>query len=230
MKEVLSTAHNLKQDDFRRFVTKNARPDRLYQNENSRKVKYFVKIYGELYSVRPVYDYARLLNSSKGKKNPTRAPDGSPEKKNTKARILLDSGAIVCDRENCKEPENPIEPLNGNERTVVLAGSPEGRRVWRLQRFIERSKACRNEAKALNKETNQGQLKCEACGISDSTDSLFDVHHPYPLAAGVRKTTANDLKVLCPLCHRIAHRKAADPLSPLPVEAIRRVIEGLRVG
>ncbi len=35
--------------------------------------------------------------------------------------------------------------------------------------------------------------------------SQLDVHHLNPIAEGVRKTTLNDVAVLCANCHRLAH-------------------------
>ena len=37
------------------------------------------------------------------------------------------------------------------------------------------------------------------------SDRLLDVHHKHPIAEGVRRTTLNDLTVLCANCHRLAH-------------------------
>jgi hypothetical protein len=104
----------------------------------------------------------------------------------------------------------------------VLSQSAEGARIWKLSREIERDPKLKREAKARNRADNGGMLVCEACKFSDSLDSMFDAHHQQPLAAGVRESRADDLVVLCPTCHRWAHAKATDKLTPLPVRDISR--------
>jgi hypothetical protein len=102
--------------------------------------------------------------------------------------------------------------------------SLEGKRVWTLSQEIERDPKLKCAAKVLNKEKNGGKLVCEACGFSDQLDSMFDVHHMQPLAAGVRESRVDDLVVLCPTCHRWAHMKAEDKLSPIPIHEIARLM------
>ena len=62
--------------------------------------------------------------------------------------------------------------------------------------------------------SKNGEFICENCGfdagkrgtcLSVSPRSLIDVHHKYPLSLGERVTTFEDLQLLCPTCHRIAH-------------------------
>lgn len=112
---------------------------------------------------------------------------------------------------------------------VVLCGSmypalgitsSEGKRVWKLSREVERKGKLVRRAKALNRAANGEVLVCEACRFSDPSASMFDAHHVHPLAAGIRETRVDDLAVLCPRCHRWAHYKAADKLSPLSVEEV----------
>lgn len=91
----------------------------------------------------------------------------------------------------------------------------EGERIWKLSQQIERDPKLRSEAKARNRAKNGGVLKCEACEFFDPSNSMFDAHHPQPLAVGVRESRADDLVVLCPTCHRWAHAKADDKLSPV---------------
>lgn len=104
--------------------------------------------------------------------------------------------------------------------------SAEGKRVWKLQQEIERDPRLKREAKALNRAKNGGVIVCEACDFSDPLDSMFDAHHLQPLAAGNRESRVDDLVVLCPTCHRWAHAKADDKLSPVPVEEIAKVMAG----
>jgi hypothetical protein len=112
-------------------------------------------------------------------------------------------------------PERPIAPME------IDSMSPEGKRVWRLSLQLERDAKLMRDAKELNRSKNGGVLVCEACDFSDPLTSMFDAHHPDPLAAGVRVTYAKELRILCPTCHRCAHAKAADKLSPIAVEEIR---------
>jgi 5-methylcytosine-specific restriction enzyme A len=99
-----------------------------------------------------------------------------------------------------------INALEGEEteRKVKL----KRRAAWLGQRFwFERKKA--------------STLQCDDCGFDPATKassaglptrSLFDIHHKNPMAEGVRRTTTQDLALLCPTCHRIEHvrlRKAA---------------------
>jgi predicted HNH restriction endonuclease len=53
---------------------------------------------------------------------------------------------------------------------------------------------------------------------------MFDAHHLQPLAAGIRESRVDDLVVLCPTCHRWAHVKAEDKLSPITVQAVARAM------
>lgn len=95
--------------------------------------------------------------------------------------------------------------------------SAEGKRVWKLSQEIERDPKLKREAKALNRAKNGGVIVCEACGFCDPMDAMFDAHHLQPLAAGNRESRVDDLVVLCPTCHRWAHAKAEDKLSPIPI-------------
>lgn len=114
--------------------------------------------------------------------------------------------------------------LRGAKYPTLDTKSPEGKRVWKLSREIERDPKLRRQAKALNREQNGGVIVCEACGFSDPLAAMFDVHHLQPLAVGVRDSRFDDLAVLCPTCHRWAHAKAEDMLSPLSVEEVAKVM------
>lgn len=102
--------------------------------------------------------------------------------------------------------------------------SAEGKRLWKLSQEIERDPKLKREAKALNRAKNGGVIVCEACDFSDPLDAMFDAHHLQPLAAGDRESRVDDLVVLCPTCHRWAHAKAQDKLSPVPLaELVNKV-------
>ena len=104
--------------------------------------------------------------------------------------------------------------------------SAEGMRVWKLSQEIERDPKLKREAKVLNRTNNGGVIVCEACSFSDSMDSMFDAHHLLPLEAGSRESRIDDLAVLCLTCHRWAHAKAEDKLSPVAVQDIARAMAG----
>lgn len=98
------------------------------------------------------------------------------------------------------------------------AGAEEGERVWKLQRSIERDRATAQEAKRLNVE-RYGIMTCEACEFANSDIAMFDAHHPTPLAVGKRTTLPEHLQILCPTCHRRAHRKSR--LDPYQLHELR---------
>lgn len=101
----------------------------------------------------------------------------------------------------------------------------EGGRLWKEQLSIERDPAIAAEAKRLNLDQH-GIYTCEACGFANGDKALFDAHHPTPLAAGVRITEASHLEVLCPLCHRRAHRRGSKLLPFSLVELREWVTNG----
>ncbi|QDP20020.1 hypothetical protein FMM02_08665 [Sphingomonas xanthus] len=110
-------------------------------------------------------------------------------------------------------PQSPSEPA----LTLPPGGDrgEEGQRIFQLQAEVERDPKLRKEARRLNVQ-KYGQITCEACLFGHSDPAMFDVHHPTPLAIGVRTTHAEHLLVLCPTCHRRAHRKSKlDPFTLL---------------
>lgn len=119
---------------------------------------------------------------------------------------------------------------NGSPRLAVSklpgipssAGAEEGDRVWKSQLALERNPGLARDAKRLNFETH-GTFRCEACGFPQSDAAMFDAHHPTPLAAGRRLTLPEHLEILCPTCHRRAHRKSR--LDPYSVRELRQWIE-----
>ena len=114
--------------------------------------------------------------------------------------------------------------LRGSMYPTLDSKSTEGQRVWKLPLGIERDSKLRRQAKELNRAANGGLLVCEACRFSDTLASMFDAHHLQPLAAGIRASRVDDLVVLCPTCHRWAHAKAEDKLSPISIEALARLM------
>jgi hypothetical protein len=125
-------------------------------------------------------------------------------------------------------PEIASQPVAGNGPPALpLGSSPEGSRKFRLQAFTERNSALSREAKRLNGEAHGGLITCEACQFGHPDSALFDAHHERPLAGGVRQSKVTDLKVLCPTCHRRAHR-TDNPLAPLSLDQLRAWVEAGR--
>lgn len=103
----------------------------------------------------------------------------------------------------------------------VAPGSLEGKEIWKKVKLRERDPRLRAAAIAENRSLNGGRIKCEACDFVDEASAVFDAHHLTPLAVGLRETRVDDLAVLCPICHRLAHLLAPDRLNPLTPSAVR---------
>lgn len=110
----------------------------------------------------------------------------------------------------------------------IAAGSLEGKEIWKQVKLRERDPRLRADAIAANRGLNAGRLKCEACGFTDEASAVFDAHHRTPLAVGLRETRVDDLAILCPICHRLAHLLATDKLNPLSPDDVRaaRLVRG----
>lgn len=120
------------------------------------------------------------------------------------------------------------EPTRVVKQRPVFRGSmqsDEGKRLWKLQLSIESNQRLKAAAKELNR-AKHGSYRCEACAYSSADKAMFDAHHPTPLSAGPRTTHAEDLLILCPTCHRRAHRKT--PLDPFTLDELRNWIEADR--
>ena len=121
-----------------------------------------------------------------------------------------------------RDPRKVIR--RGSKYPTLGSKSTEGKRVWKLVLDTERDPELRRQAKVLNREKNDGVIVCEACRFSDPLASMFDAHHILPLAVGIRESRVDDLAVLCPTCHRWAHAKAEDKLSPISIEALAKAM------
>ncbi|WP_198017162.1 HNH endonuclease [Methylocapsa acidiphila] len=99
----------------------------------------------------------------------------------------------------------------------------EGEKAWKLSLVAERDPRLRDLAKAYNRSSNGGKIVCEACGFTDDLDAMFDAHHLRPISAGERQSRVDDLAILCPTCHRMAHHKSAEKVSPLPISKIKNL-------
>lgn len=88
----------------------------------------------------------------------------------------------------------------------------EGRLVVRTHRSRERSKNLRRN-KIQQVKRVYGNLLCEACmevphnRYGPVGDEVLECHHLVPLAvSGPTETKLKDVVLLCPTCHRVAHR------------------------
>lgn len=99
-------------------------------------------------------------------------------------------------------------------RTVISdlaqAGFDEGRRVHKTHLIIERNARLRKEYFSRFEPR-----MCDVCRLDTKatypwTNSVLDLHHKLPLAAGTqvetKGTVLSDLAPVCPTCHRAIHR------------------------
>jgi ssDNA-binding Zn-finger/Zn-ribbon topoisomerase 1 len=68
----------------------------------------------------------------------------------------------------------------------------------------------------------QGNYTCAACGFRLAFENQFviECHHTNPINEGETVNTLEDLELLCPTCHTIAHLRKDQPMA---VEEIRKV-------
>lgn len=104
---------------------------------------------------------------------------------------------------------------------LTFAASPEGKKRWVYQRKLERDPKLTKAAMKQNARENGGRNACQACDFQHDDRSLFDAHHLYPLQAGPRLTHITDLAVLCPTCHRRAHR-SLHRMIPYSIEELQK--------
>lgn len=121
---------------------------------------------------------------------------------------------------NFREPQSVVQVGSMLPKQV---SKEEGGRIYREVQLFERDSSLAKEARKQNRAKNGGTLVCEGCDFSDDLDGIFDVHHLVPLMLGVRETTMSDLAVLCPTCHRWAHRKGRSLIDPLSLRELREV-------
>ncbi|MGY6638097.1 MAG: HNH endonuclease [Erythrobacter sp.] len=102
----------------------------------------------------------------------------------------------------------------------AFTASQAGEATWQLQKRLERDPRLSRKALARNADANGGTYTCDACGFQHPDRAMFDVHHAHPLLAGPRQTQTSDLIVLCPVCHRRAHR-SPNRMLPYDLEELR---------
>ena len=120
-----------------------------------------------------------------------------------------------------------LAPAAEPDEEEYEATHEEGRMSYRLHRVRERDpRLRRRKVDAVRRVL--GYLACEGCGIrldrSYATDGaeVYECHHLVPLhVSGQRVTKLTDVALLCPTCHRVAHR-----MDPLPtLDQLRAVYE-----
>lgn len=117
--------------------------------------------------------------------------------------------------------KNPTKPtLVGKIRPTY--SKAEGLKRYREARVSERDSTLRPALLELNRQANDGRYMCEACDFTHDVAGMFDAHHLHPLFHGERITRVDDLALLCPTCHRAAHRLTADPSIPLNISQLKR--------
>lgn len=98
----------------------------------------------------------------------------------------------------------------------------EGQRFIRESTFLARNKAA--VSRKWKSSLVDGVAKCECCRFPSRDRGMFDVHHLLPLSIKERDTKPTDLALLCPRCHRQAHRKPG--LLPYSLDEIRAIVSG----
>ena len=94
----------------------------------------------------------------------------------------------------------------------IEATHREGRITFRLHRHRERNPSLRKK-KLKQMQARLGRLSCEACEndlslIYGEVGALvYECHHLQPLhVTGETVSSLEDVVILCPTCHRVAHR------------------------
>lgn len=100
------------------------------------------------------------------------------------------------------EPEGPDVDIGADETAIVLLTH---RRRERSRKLVQRKKT------AVIAET--GALACEACGFDSDArygiQGVIECHHVKPVAdlQPGESTRLSDLRLVCPNCHRLIHRR-----------------------
>ena len=116
-------------------------------------------------------------------------------------------------------------PVAEDEDEIATAHD-EGVVRFRVHRHYERDNKLRKR-KLKQAIAANGVLACEACDMvpaekyGEQFAEALDCHHIVPLSeTGQRKTSLQDVALLCPTCHRIAHMAKPSPsLSDLQMLA-----------
>lgn len=134
-------------------------------------------------------------------------------------KIIWDKGYVAWARRALAN-EWLIAGTVADQTFEAFTSSAEGHEIWRLQKTRERDIKLATKAFEEHARRNGGKYKCQACDFLHGDRGLFDAHHVKPLLAGFRKTHYSELAVLCPTCHRRAHR-SGNRLQPYSLEELR---------
>ena len=108
---------------------------------------------------------------------------------------------------------------------IKQKGYSEGSKLARIITYFERNSKNRKEA------LKEHGYRCKACGVlledlyGEIARELIEVHHLVPISKLRGSTEINpkkDLVPLCPNCHRVAHKRIDEPLTP---NKIKKLIE-----
>jgi len=111
-------------------------------------------------------------------------------------------------------------PIDHNQDKQVFMveddelGFPEGKKVYRLHRTIERNPKVIELAKQKKWLKNK-LLCCEVCGFSflktygDLGKKFIEAHHTMPLSKldGENETRVEEIALVCSNCHKMLHRR-----------------------
>lgn len=115
-------------------------------------------------------------------------------------------------------------PSSTKEIEVDRSAYEEGQRLVTEVLVTARNPRLVRDAKAYY------GLSCQVCAFNfeecygDIGKNFIEVHHLFQLSSsvGARDTTLNDVRVVCPNCHRMMHRKT----PPYTVEELRSRLRG----
>lgn len=112
-------------------------------------------------------------------------------------------------------------PPPGNRTSEEQAAYEEGER-YKIEIMVSaRNQKVTDAAKAKSK------YNCQACGFNfekvygEIGKGFAEAHHKMSISAGARKTTIDDIDVLCANCHRMVHRET----PPIPIERLRKTLK-----
>ena len=138
------------------------------------------------------------------------------------AHFGSDTGTVRRVAEQIRSITTRLPPEDDEDE--VSEARPEGRLLYRLHRRYERDPNLKKRKVALARR--RGTLRCEACGADPSAlyalpgGTILECHHLTPLASTGETTTGiADVALLCPNCHRVAHR-----ITPWPSLAQLRAV------
>lgn len=103
----------------------------------------------------------------------------------------------------------------------------EGTTLYKYHKVLERNKSIILQKKKVTLD-KYGKLACEACGFDfnikygDAGRGFIECHHKVPLAQikSSRKTSLDDLALLCANCHRVIHRN----INTLSIQDLKSIL------